>query len=142
MIGNCPPEMQRRALRPQAALRRSSRHGERPDYNPPKQLFRTRAAVAEQQDDADEAITSIHMCTEQCADKYMSTIACYVTKPDVSAQPAKLPSRVKADDPSTKPPGIPAPRNRKEAVESPWWEGYHQAEMAEMKSHEANVPGS
>ena len=38
-------------------------------------------------------------------------------------------------DPTTKPAG---PRNRKEALESPWWEGYHEAEMVEMRSHASN----
>jgi hypothetical protein len=41
-------------------------------------------------------------------------------------------------DPATKPISIPAPKNRKEALQSPWWEGYHAAEYVEMESHIKN----
>ena len=41
-------------------------------------------------------------------------------------------------DPSSKPVSIGPPRNRKEALLSPWAEGYLAAERLEMKSHEAN----
>src|SRR5690349_15816456 len=41
-------------------------------------------------------------------------------------------------DPTTKPLSIPAPRNRKEALASPWWPGYYQAELLEMDSLRKN----
>ena len=41
-------------------------------------------------------------------------------------------------DPQTKPISIPPPKNRKEAVVSPWWPGYYEAEKLEMASHEKN----
>jgi hypothetical protein len=41
-------------------------------------------------------------------------------------------------DPATKPVSIGPPRNRKEALMSPWWPGYRAAELLEMKSHELN----
>lgn len=41
-------------------------------------------------------------------------------------------------DPRTKPITISPPRNRKEALLSPWWKGYYEAELSEMKSHEKN----
>ena len=43
-----------------------------------------------------------------------------------------------ANDPATKPITIPAPCNRKEALASPWWQGYYEAELAEMQSHATN----
>ena len=46
--------------------------------------------------------------------------------------------KVIPNDPATKPMSIPAPRNRKEALVSPWWPGYYQAELLEMKSLLAN----
>ena len=33
---------------------------------------------------------------------------------------------------------LSAPKNRKEALQSPWWEGYHAAEYVEMESHAKN----
>ena len=47
-------------------------------------------------------------------------------------------TKITPSDPKTKPPDVPAPRNRKEALTSTWWEGYHLAELEEMKSHEKN----
>jgi len=88
-------------------------------------------------DELHDGAALAHMCTETCADKYVSSIVCYVVRPGVPA-PQQLPTHIVATDPSTKPPGIPAPRNRKEALESPWWQGYYEAELAEMKSHEVN----
>ena len=43
-----------------------------------------------------------------------------------------------ATDPATKSVLIPPPRNRKEALLSPWWKGYYSAELAEMESHKKN----
>ncbi len=40
--------------------------------------------------------------------------------------------------PSSKPITLAPPRNRKEALLSPWWPGYYEAEKAEMKSHDEN----
>jgi hypothetical protein len=50
---------------------------------------------------------------------------------------AKL-AKVVGSDPATKPISVPPPRNRKEALSSPWWAGYHAAECAEMASHDKN----
>src|SRR3954451_5953059 len=41
-------------------------------------------------------------------------------------------------DNSTKPVSLGPPRNRKEALLSPWWEGYSEAEKLEMASHAKN----
>lgn len=41
-------------------------------------------------------------------------------------------------DPATKPISLAPPKNRKEALLSPWWEGYHNAEAVEMESHLKN----
>jgi hypothetical protein len=41
-------------------------------------------------------------------------------------------------DPKSKPISIGPPRNRKEALLSPWWPGYLEAEKVEMKAHEVN----
>ena len=49
-----------------------------------------------------------------------------------------VPAQLVANDPSTKPISIPAPCNRKEALTSPWWKGYYEAELAEMESHAKN----
>ena len=42
------------------------------------------------------------------------------------------------NDPRTKPVSIPPPKNRKEALQSPWWDGYLEAEHVEMASHARN----
>ena len=47
-------------------------------------------------------------------------------------------AKIVPTDPSTKPISIPPPKNRKEALVSPWWEGYHAAEFVEMESHKKN----
>ena len=47
-------------------------------------------------------------------------------------------AKVIPTDPGTKPISIAPPKNRKEALASPWWEGYHAAEKAEMESHAKN----
>ncbi len=54
--------------------------------------------------------------------------------------PAQLEFKGKiiSTDPLTKPISIPAPKNRKEALQSPWWDGYYAAELLEMKSHKEN----
>ena len=116
----------------------SLRGGDKPNYNPPAQKYRTRVNVAEE----DEApgvcdATSAHRCGDQCEDKYLSTIVCYVAKPSTAA-PSTAPKAIVPTDPSTKPPSIPAPRNRKEALASPWWNGYYEAELVEMRSHAQN----
>ena len=49
-----------------------------------------------------------------------------------------VPNQLVATDPGTKPISISAPCNRKEALTSPWWKGYYQAELAEMDSHAKN----
>ena len=49
-----------------------------------------------------------------------------------------IPNQLVATDPGTKPISISAPCNRKEALTSPWWKGYYQAELAEMDSHAKN----
>ena len=41
-------------------------------------------------------------------------------------------------DATTKPLSVPAPCNRKEAMASPWWKGYYQAELVEMESLRKN----
>ena len=46
--------------------------------------------------------------------------------------------KVVSTDPKTKPLSIPPPKNRKEALASPWWDGYHKAEQIEMESHAEN----
>ena len=46
--------------------------------------------------------------------------------------------KVIANDCKTKPVSIGPPRNRKEAMVSPWWPGYFEAERIEMQSHEKN----
>lgn len=47
-------------------------------------------------------------------------------------------SKVSPTDATTKPISIPAPCNRKEALASPWWPGYYNAELAEMESLRKN----
>ena len=76
----------------------------------------------------------------ECDDPYgdlapLSILAYRVTEP---YSQAKTPLNIIPDDPSTKPTTIPAPRNRKEARASPWWQGYYKAELAEMESHARN----
>src|SRR6185437_9907869 len=55
-----------------------------------------------------------------------------------AATPITLPDKIIATDPATKPVTIPPPHNRKEALMSPWWAGYHAAEKLEMESHVKN----
>src|SRR5438132_3954042 len=64
------------------------------------------------------------------SDKCLEAILTY----EVRTSPATPNSVVKVipTDPTTKPLSIPAPRNRKEALVSPWWPGYYQAELLEM----------
>jgi hypothetical protein len=45
---------------------------------------------------------------------------------------------VVGNDPATKPISVGPPKNRKEALASPWWDGYYNAEKIEMASHEKN----
>ena len=52
--------------------------------------------------------------------------------------PSQVPTKIIGKDPRTKPVSMPPPRNRKEALQSPWWDGYLEAEHAEMASHERN----
>ena len=44
----------------------------------------------------------------------------------------------KFNDPAMKPTSVAPPRNRKEALLSPWWQGYYEAELQEMQSHKEN----
>ena len=111
--------------------------GERPNYFPPPQKYRV--TMAEEMDEAlfvGDAATCVHQCSEQCADKYLSSIVCYVAQP-ATATPT-TPKAIVPTDPATKPPSIPAPRNRREALTSPWWAGYYEAEQVEMRSHAKN----
>ena len=64
----------------------------------------------------------------------VGVILLYTNMPEV---PQEVPLKLKANDPSTKPISTPAPCNR-EALASPWWQGYYEAEQAEMQSHEKN----
>ena len=68
-------------------------------------------------------------------DMLVGVILLYTNMPEV---PQEVPLKLKANDPSTKPISTPAPCNRKEALASPWWQGYYEAEQAEMQSHEKN----
>ena len=47
-------------------------------------------------------------------------------------------AKLVSNDPSTKPVSIPPPKNRKEALLSPWRDGYYEAECTEMESHATN----
>jgi len=61
--------------------------------------------------------------------------------PEDKTLPAILAYKTKiqnSTDPATKPISIPPPKNRKEAMASPWWAGYFKAEQTEMASHVAN----
>jgi hypothetical protein len=58
----------------------------------------------------------------------------YTSTPGVEG---KIPSsKIVPTDATTKPLSVPAPRNRKEALLSPWWKGYYQAELVEMPTQE------
>ena len=81
-------------------------------------------------DSTQEGCTHAHVCTVHCEDKYLLN---YVN-PEPKGAPAK-PKTHDPTNPATKPASIPAPRNRREALQSPWWPGYYKAELAEMKSH-------
>lgn len=121
-----------------AGTRMSLRGGDKPNYNPPAQKYRTRVNVAEEAEAPDVCdAANAHRCGDQCEDKYLSTIVCYVAKPS-TATPSTAPKAIVPTDPSTKPPSIPAPRNRREALASPWWNGYYEAELVEMRSHAQN----
>jgi len=115
------------------------RNMDRPVYYPPAQRYRARTNMAEEYegDEVDE-VTPSHQCAENCCDKYLSTIVCYVAKP-MAPQHQSAPKAIVPTDPSTKPPSISAPRNRREALASPWWDGYYEAELVEMQSHAKNV---
>ena len=114
------------------------REGPKPNYHPPKQLCRNGGVKAKQIEEqivmgeSDEQ-SMCHMCTEGCGDKYLSTLLLYNTS-EVVVQNASQRNVV----PTTKPPSIPAPKNRKDALQSPWWDGYYNAECEEMKSHDIN----
>ena len=69
-------------------------------------------------------------------DLSLPAILAYRINPTVL--PVTANAKIIPNDPATKPMSIPAPRNRKEALVSPWWPGYYQAELLEMKSLLAN----
>ena len=76
-------------------------------------------------------------------DLYASSILLYracspPASPTVPTTKIKPNLKVVATDPRTTPIDIGPPRNRREAMLSPWWPGYMEAERTEMKSHEQN----
>lgn len=77
-----------------------------------------------------------HQCTELCEARYLSTMLNYVSATPKTT--GKVDSPMIPTDPTTKPTSIPAPKNRREALQSPWWPGYFEAELAEMQSHAKN----
>lgn len=121
------------------------------DYRPEPQLHRKneankqpwKAMTLDAQDmESEQSEDDVMMMdggAEVNPDKCLSSILNYVK---VEAKQAKLAAKEQVQcvshDPKSKPTSIPAPRNRKEALQSLWWDGYYQAELTEMKSHHAN----
>ena len=78
----------------------------------------------------------VHTCTEACTTKYLSSVLLTSVRGACATPATSIP--IVGTDPATKPVSIPAPANRREALKSPWWQGYYNAELVEMQSHAKN----
>ena len=116
------PEMVTPTPEPTTNTRYSLRGGPAVNYFPDPQKYRAH----------------VHLCNDKCADKYLSTLLLMGRVQETTITSERMATPIEPANPMTKPPSVPAPRNRKEALASAWWEGYHLAELEEMKSHAKN----
>ena len=102
----------------------SLREHSKVDYNPAPKYRRPPKANMSLIEKSDQELPSLLSYRSKCE----PTQECDV--PDAI--------HIEPTDPTTKPISIAPPRNRREAITSPWWAGYHAAELTEMQSHIKN----